>query len=129
MTQHRWQTTDGFEVLAGWDRPLQHYFFQISRLCPSCVGTGETETGATCFTCGGRGEQYLFDNLDAKEFTDALGGMTIANVQKVLEKYLTNWPAQFLTGVRYDSLNDLGNQQYTYEPVGTVKYGQVGVRT
>jgi len=125
MTQHRWNTQDGFEVMSGWDRPLQHFFFQISRRCPSCAGGGESETGAECFSCGGRGDQYIFDNLDAHDkdpqATDIMGGMTISQVRRALEKHLTAWPPQFLDSVGIDALNNTGNQIYTYDPVGTVK--------
>lgn len=127
MTQHRWQTTDGFEVLAGWDRPLQHYFFQVSRRCPSCAGTGETETGAECIMCAGRGDQYVFDNLDAADkpitrmLTDPLGGMSIEQVKLVMVKFLTAWPDEFVASVAMDARNNIGNQIYTYDTVGTVK--------
>ena len=121
MTQHKWNTTDGFEVLAGWDRPLQHYFLQISRTCSGCHGEGETETGAECFNCGGRGEQFAFDNLSDTEFTDVLGGMSIDQITAALTKHLTVWPQQFLNDVVVDRIHNVGNQITTYDAVGSVK--------
>ena len=121
MTQHRWKTTDGFEVMTGWDRPLQHYFFQISRLCPSCQGTGETETGAECFTCGGRGEQFVFDNLDAKEFVSPMGGMSIKQVEQAMDKYLTERPKDVLPALAAEGVMDEGNKLVQHHEVGAVR--------
>jgi hypothetical protein len=130
ITQHKWQTIDGFEVLAGWDRPLSHYFFQISRKCRGCGGEGsgqfEGQEDIECLDCYGRGEQFVFDNLDARssgdlDSTDFMGGMTIAQVKKVLEKYLTAWPPKFLETIGYDAVANVGNQIYSYDTVGTVK--------
>lgn len=121
MTQHRWKTTDGFDVMTGWDRPLQHYFFQISRLCPSCQGEGETETGAECFSCGGRGEQYVFDNLDAREFVDNIGGMDIEQVAFAMDKYLTEVPPTVLSTLALEQLTDEGNKIEQHDTIGTVK--------
>jgi len=124
MTQHNWRTTDGFEVLAGWDKPLQHYFVSISRNCPSCKGDGETETGAVCIMCAGRGEQFLFDNLDPRQsqgYTDALGGMNIQQVAAVLNKYLTRWPDNVLHEMMAESAVNEGNKVVRHEDVGAIK--------
>jgi len=121
LTQHRWDTLDGFQVLAGWDRPLQVYFFQISRMCPSCWGEGETETGAECFTCGGRGEQFVFDNLAAREFVSPMGGMSLQQVEAAMSKYLTEWPTTVVPHLVADGVNNEGNAINKYDSVGTVK--------
>jgi len=126
MTQRKWDTTDGWSVLTGWDRPLQHYFVSISRECPDCDGQGfgqfegleETE----CLQCQGRGEEFLFDNLsDHGGFTDRMGGMTLESVEKVLDDKLTSWPHGVIGILRRDQELNLGNDIVTFAQQGEQK--------
>lgn len=108
MTQRKWKTTDGWEVLTGWDRPLQHYFLTISRKAPD----GENE--------------YLFDNLDDKTgLTDPLGGMTQAQIFRALNKCLTEWPRQLMAVLGNDHAQNLGNviSEVEPSPIGKAKAG------
>ena len=126
MTRRIWDTTDGWEVACGWDRPLQHFFIDISRECGGCDGTGEVTDGMggtpddprDCTTCEGTGVEYLFNNLEDTEHTDAMGGMTIYQVQWVLENKLTQYPKGILGALILDQLNNIGNLEKKYATYG-----------
>lgn len=123
MTQRKWKTTDGWDVLTGWDRPLQHFFVTINRECRRCDGTGEApELGEDpCGACNGRGNEFLYDNLDDTKFTDALGGMSIEQVKTVLDLKLTAFPRELMWDLLTDKKDNVGNLVVTYEPIGERK--------
>ena len=121
MTQRKWQTLDGWEVLTGWDRPLQHFFVNIDRTCIHCDGAGEApEVGEyPCTYCNGSGTQYLFNNLDDKTgMTDVMGGMSIYQVRMVLEKYLTKYQEGIIGALILDQAGNVGNLIVEMEPYG-----------
>lgn len=127
MTQRKWKTLDGWEVLCGWDRPLQHFFVNIDRQCGGCDGTGDVTDGfggtpdypRDCTTCEGTGIEYLFNNLDDKTgMTDAMGGMTIDQVKMVLEQKLTKYQEGILGALIMDQVGNVGNLVQVYEPCG-----------
>lgn len=123
MTQRKWTTTDGWEVLTGWDRPLQHFFVNIDRECIACQGAGERpEVGEEeCKTCEGSGTEYLFNNLSDTKFTDPMGGMTIVQVQQVLELKLTQHPQSLVADLMLDKRNNVGNFSQQYGVLGEAK--------
>jgi hypothetical protein len=130
MTQRKWQTVDGWEVLTGWDRPLQHFFVNIDRECRGCDGTGQVTDGIggteedprECETCDGTGAEYLFNNLsDTSGMTDRVGGMSIEQVKQVLDMKLTAFPKELIWDLQTDKAKDIGNFQHTYEPIGEEK--------
>jgi hypothetical protein len=121
MTQRLWTTEDGWTVLTGWDRPLQHFFVNIDRICHRCLGRGETDE-RICVACDGNGNEYLFNNLDApKGYTDAMGGMTIEQVAQVLSEKLTLVPDMLLTQLRDDKALNRGSERNTYGVLGKAK--------
>jgi hypothetical protein len=112
MTQHRWGTTDGWEAMAGWDRPLQNFFFQASKLC-ECDGQDD------CEKCLGEGEIYLYENL--RDPALSLGRMTLAQVAARMNQYLTDYPRELLTALQRDQRLDAGNDITEYPSVGTAR--------
>jgi len=75
-----------------------------------------------CGNCEGQGEYFLFNNLSSQAhrdgLTDLLGNMSMAQVELVIAKYLTEIPPAW----RDDILNDAAKQA---EPI--IKYyGQFG---
>lgn len=118
VTQRTWKTIDGWEVLTGWDRQLQHYFLQISRACTNCGGDGSVirdYAEQECGACEARGQEFLFSNLDDKTgMTDIHGGMSQSQIVLVLEKYLTDWPDQVIAVLGNDRHNNLGNDQHDF---------------
>jgi len=121
MTQRKWETTDGWEVLTGWDRPLQHFFVNIDRQCTGCQGSGERpEVGEyPCATCEGSGTEYLFNNLeDTSGLTDSLGGMTLENVKHILSIKVTAVPDGLYNMLRYDQAHDMGNDVRHFGTLG-----------
>jgi hypothetical protein len=128
MTQRIWDTTDGWEVLVGWDRPLQYFFVTIDRQCRACNGEGgfglEPNDADICGKCSGEGVEYLFNNLDAPEgYTDARGGMTIEQVRRVLEEKLTVYQEGVIGALILDEVGNVGNLQMKYEPYGEERKG------
>jgi len=127
MTQRKWETTDGWEVLCGWDRPLQYFFLDIGRKCRDCDGQGygqfEGQEETECVQCGGRGREYLFNNLDEPEgdLVDDEGGMTVRQVMRVLDTRLTSYPDGIENGLFSDEANDIGNFVKTYPVQGAAK--------
>ena len=123
MTQRKWQTLDGWEVLTRWDRPLQHFFVNIDRKCTNCDGNGgfgdEPNDADTCPVCEGSGTEYLFNNLDDKTgMTDVMGGMSIYQVRMVLEKYLTKYQEGIIGALILDQAGNVGNLIVDMEPYG-----------
>ncbi len=90
MTQRRWETRDGWDVLTGWDRPLSRFFLVISRGCP----LGE------CSECRATGEHFLFDNLSSPKYPR--GNMTLKDVEHELNALLTTWPRAVLHSLAND---------------------------
>jgi hypothetical protein len=129
MTQRKWTTTDGWSVLTGWDRPLQHFFVSIDRECGGCDGEGIITDGfggaeddpRDCTTCEGTGNEYLYNNLEDTKHTDAMGGMTIEQVKTVLELKLTKYPEGLLEALILDQAGNIGNLVQEYEPYGEEK--------
>jgi len=123
VTQRVWETTDGWNVLTGWDRPLQRFFLQISRQCAKCVGDGSNNNDdGDCEQCNGRGEEFLFDNLDDKTgMTDQMGGMSIDQINQVLKLKLTAYPDNLLTFLNNDRVRNLGNDRAVMETIGEAK--------
>ncbi len=125
MTQRKWDTHDGWNVLTGWDRPLQHFFVTIDRECRQCGGSGdfgeEQPTGA-CSVCGGEGNEYLFNNFeDTSGLTDMWGGMKLEDVAEVLSSKLTKIPEGLLNMLRYDQAHDMGNDIRHFGTLGEAK--------
>ena len=125
MTQRKWQTLDGWEVLCGWDRPLQHFFVSIDRTCTKCAGDGGNCTNVLtgdfeeCEACKGSGTEYLFNNLDDKTgMTDIMGGMSIDQVRMVLERYLTKYQEGIIGALILDQAGNVGNLIVEMEPYG-----------
>jgi hypothetical protein len=127
MTQHRWNTTDGFEAMAGWDRPLRHFFFQVGKDC-ECVALEpeDPDEDYNCDKCGGEGQLWVYENLRDKSLF--MGGMTLEQVQDRLQRYLTAWPAELVPNLTRDKANDVGNQITGYDPIGTVREDAVHMR-
>jgi hypothetical protein len=121
MTQHRWQTEDGYDVLTGWDRPLACYFLGISRDCDGCYGVGLAPSppappDTTCDVCQGRGEEYLYDNLDHGN-----GRMTLIDVETTLKQYLTDYPPEIVMRLAADRQHNAGNEINDYPPIGRAR--------
>jgi hypothetical protein len=125
MTQRTWTTEDGWQVLTGWDRPLQHFFLQISRECTKCGGDGsilDNYIENDCDACKGRGEQFLFDNLSDKTgMTNRMGGMSLNQIASVLQSNLTAYPKDILKFLLDDCRRDLSNARAVHETIGRVK--------
>jgi len=126
MTQRKWQTTDGWDVLTGWDRPLQHFFVNIDRVCRPCEGTGEIDDEPPlepreCSWCKGTGTEYLYNPLEDTQYTDAMGGMTIDQVRTVLELKLTKYPEGLIGALILDQVGNIGNLIQQMEPYGEEK--------
>jgi len=126
MTQRKWETTDGWSVLAGWDRPLHHFFVSIDRQCRACNGDGgfglEPNDADMCGKCQGEGNEYLFNNLsDTTGMTDLLGGMSIDQVKRVLDDKLTQYPQSVLSDLVGDQIANAGNHIQVYDTVGAAK--------
>jgi hypothetical protein len=125
MTQRKWKTEDGWQVLTGWDRPLSHFFVNIDRGCRGCDGegiitdaTGGPE-GRECTTCEGSGTEYLFNNLDDNSgMTDRMGGMTLENVMYVLSITVTKTPVGLMERLRLDKSWEVGNDVTDYGVLG-----------
>src|SRR5439155_10238040 len=109
MTQRRWTTEDGYEILTGWDRPLQYFFLDISRTCPSCEGNGTSgeDPQFGCNDCEGNGEQHPFSNLDSPKYPR--GAMTLCEVMYEIEQRLTAWPEDLERRLANDKAGNLGN--------------------
>jgi hypothetical protein len=121
MSQRLWNTEDGWKVLTGWDRPLQHFFLNIDRICRGCNGSGELgeKPNDICPVCGSRGEEFLFDNLgDETGLSNPLGGMSLDTVKLVLEQKLTWYPPTLMADLAADRANNAGNQIERYENRG-----------
>jgi len=72
--------------------------------------------------CGGRGEEFLFDNLDSKNpLTDPMGGMSQAQVFAALTATLTEWPDQVMAVLGYDKNANLGNSTSDFGMIGAKK--------
>ena len=129
MTQRKWDTTDGWEVLTGWDRPLQHFFVNIDRQCRDCGGGGlvnPDNVDEMCKTCEGEGTVWLFNNLDDETgLTDSFGGMTIGAVKRVLELKLTAVPEGLYNMLRYDQYHDMGNDIRHFGTLGEEKKASI----
>lgn len=132
MTQRKWNTEDGWSVLTGWDRPLQHFFVTIDRECGGCDGEGIVTDGfggtpedpRDCNTCDGEGIEYLFNNLnDNTGLTTILGGMSLDQVKAVLDQKLTWYPDTLIGDLATDKANNAGNQVDTYATRGVEKEG------
>lgn len=130
MTQRKWQTEDGWDVLTGWDRPLSHFFVDIERTCVKCNGNGgsgeEPNDADMCPVCNGSGSEWLFNNLDHNgpyTIHNSMGGMTIEQVKNVLEAMLTWYPPTLIGDLLQDKRNNVGNLIETYMTKGTQRQG------
>jgi hypothetical protein len=127
MTQRKWRTTDGWEILCGWDRPLSHFFVNIDRECTGCDGNGGVNDGQAgeedrdCTTCEGSGTEYLFNNLSDTKYTDSMGGMSIEQVAQVLNEKLTAVPHTLTFDLMADKAHDVGNFVKHYGTLGEEK--------
>ena len=122
MTQRKWTTTDGWEVLTGWDRPLQYFFVSIDRTCRACNGAGEVDE-KLCQVCDESGTEFLFDNLgDTTGMTDKRGGMTIEQVAAVLDSKLTKVPHNLTYDLLADKAQNKGNEITDYGTLGEEKH-------
>jgi hypothetical protein len=118
VTQRKWTTEDGWEVLTGWDRPLQHFFVNIDRTCRACNGAGEIDE-KLCQVCDESGTEYLFNNLsDTSGLTDKWGGMSIENVAHVLSTKLTHVPDNLMWDLMVDKSKNSGNEVKHYGTMG-----------
>ena len=120
MTQHRWGTKDGYEAMAGWDRPMQSFFFQASKIC-ECMNEVDCEgvPPNDCEICGGDREIWLYENLADPELS--VGRMTIEQVKTKIDQYLTGCPPALYDNLMIDKANDAGNDITEYPSVGRAK--------
>ena len=87
--------TDDYTIVAGWDRPLQEYFFQV-------IGEdGEIE----------------IDSISDDSLTQ------LENIAAALEEYVPNVPVEFIEHLMLDSVINAGNVFATYEIVGAADEG------
>lgn len=119
MTSRKWKTEDGWEVLTGWDRPLQRFFLVIDRNCPECDAKGTTELGDRCPGCKGTGGQMLFSNLRERRYPR--GDMTIADVIHELSRLVTTWPPALDEQLEMDQAVNMGNHEIDYGVVGSAR--------
>lgn len=87
--------TEDYTIVAGWDRPLQEYFFQVI------------------------GEDYEIETDSISD--DSL--TTLDNIALALEKYAPGAPAAFLEDLIVDSETNAGNIMADYEMNGVVSEG------
>lgn len=87
--------TENYKIVAGWDRPLQQYFFQVI------------------------GEDYEveIDSITDDSLTD------INNIAAALDKYAPNAPIEFLDALIVDGALNAGNVCADYEMDGVVSEG------
>jgi hypothetical protein len=87
--------TDDYKIVAGWDRPLQQYFFQVI------------------------GEDYEIelDSLEDDSLTD------INNIAAALDKYAPGAPPEFLDALIVDGATNAGNVFADYEMDGVASEG------
>lgn len=87
--------TEDYKIVAGWDRPLQQYFFQVI------------------------GEDYEVevDSLTDETLT------TIDGIAAALEKYAPGAPIEFLEHLIIDGAVNAGNCFTDYEMDGVVSEG------
>lgn len=117
MTARKWTTHDGWEVLTGWDRPLQRFFLVIDRDCPECEATGSTEAGDRCPKCKGTGGQMLFSNMRERKYPR--GDMRLSDVMSELMRLVTAWPPNLERRLLADQEEDMGNDDMDYGVIGT----------
>lgn len=87
--------TEDYKIVAGWDRPLQQYFFQVI------------------------GEDY---EIEVDSLTD--GSLAeIDNIAAALDKYAPNAPPEFLDALIVDGATNAGNVFADYEMDGVVSEG------
>jgi hypothetical protein len=121
ISQHRWNTEDGWDVLTGWDRPLSCFFLDITRKCDGCYGEGLAPSppatpNTPCDVCHGRGEDVLFDNLDHGD-----GRMTLIEVETTLKRYLTDYPKEIVMRLAADRQHSIGNEITDYDTIGEAR--------
>lgn len=87
--------TEDYKIVAGWDRPLQQYFFQVI------------------------GEDY---EIEVDSLTDDTL-TTIDGIAKALERYAPNAPFEFLEDLIVDGAINAGNAFADYEAGGVVSEG------
>ena len=87
--------TEDYKIVAGWDRPLQQYFFQVV------------------------GEDYEIevDSLTDDSLT-TIGGIAVA-----LQKYAPGAPPEFLDALIVDGATNAGNVYADYEMDEVVSEG------
>lgn len=87
--------TEEYKIVAGWDRPMQQYFFQV-------IGD-DWEVEA--------------DSLEDSSLTD------IDNIAAALDKYAPGAPVEFLEALIVDGATNAGNVFKEYEMPGVVHEG------
>lgn len=87
--------TENYKIVAGWDRPLQQYFFQVV------------------------GEDYEIE-IDSLQ-DDSL--IHLCNIAKALDTYAPGAPPEFLDALIVDGATNAGNVCADYEMDGVVSEG------
>lgn len=141
MTRRQFHTVEeNLTIVAGWDRPLQHYFLGITAPCATCAGTGlkngvqlvaigadpaDHERDELCQTCVGDGRLTAFDNLEDPRYRP-FGAMTLRNVRMELENRGIPLPERFFVTLLDDFLNDRGNE---FRDFGTIEAPDLNLGT
>ncbi len=86
MSQHIW-TYKNYEVLTGWDRPLQRYFLVISL---TDIPEDDDET-----------DEYVFSNLRMKN-----ASMTLEEICKILERLNIPYPDNLRENLEKDEMEN-----------------------
>jgi hypothetical protein len=124
MSNRKWKTEEGWEVVAGWDRALAGFFLMISTDCPNTECTAEVDPELLpedCPTCkDSSGTLFLYNNLDDMTLKDKLGQMEYEEVEVRLKRYLTALPPSLLADL-YADMDEDRRTEMTYPPAGRVR--------
>ena len=88
------------QVVAGWDRPLQHFFITLEHYRPLCES-----------------ERYLFDNLDSSTWPlpgPYIERLLIGDIRGILEHFRIPIPLNFIVDLLDDAQFDVGSYDQQY---------------
>lgn len=100
MSQHRFRHHN-YDVITGWDRPLQYFFLVVERL-------------------SGVEDEYVYSNLNDPSLP--LGAMTLTQVTAKLAELAIPLPVTLMDELIYDMRHNIGNRVVDH---GQVNYGQI----